>query len=60
MTQQHAKIHHLFQLAKTAGTGMATVVETDVLVVAAASNWGTYGTCAALAYLAGNPDLADV
>ncbi len=94
VTQQHAKIHHLFQLAKTAGIptigyadggneigcgmiyedtrsimehgarcqcpcgdGMATVVETDVLVVAAVSNWGAYGTCAVLAYLVGNPDL---
>jgi hypothetical protein len=36
---------------------MATVVETDVLVVAAVSNWGAYGTCDALAYLVGNPDL---
>lgn len=39
------------------GDGMATVVATDVLVLAAVSNWGAYGTCATLAYLLGRPDL---
>lgn len=94
MTALHAKIHHLFNLAKErgiptigfadggnevgcgmiyedtralsetgarcqcpCGDGMATVVATDVLVLAAVSNWGAYGTCATLAYLLGNPDL---
>ncbi len=94
VTASHAKIQHLFQLAKErniatvgcadggnevgcgliyedtraimeagarckcpCGDGMATVVSTDVLVMAAVSNWGAYGTCAALAYLLGNPDL---
>lgn len=94
MTALHAKVHHLFHLAKQlgiptigfadggneigcgliyedtraltdtgarcqcpCGDGMATVVSTDVLVFAAVSNWGAYGTCATLAYLLGNPDL---
>jgi hypothetical protein len=37
--------------------GMATVVETDVLIVAAVSNWGAYGLEAALASLLGRADL---
>lgn len=37
--------------------GMATVVPTDVLVVAAVSNWGAYGIQAALSLLLGRPDL---
>lgn len=94
VTAIHAKIHHLFDLAKArsiptigcadggnevgcgmiyedtrtimeagarcqcpCGDGMATVVTSDVLVMAAVSNWGAYGTCAALGYLLGNPDL---
>jgi hypothetical protein len=39
------------------GGGMATTVPTDVLVVAAVSNWGAYGIEACLAMLAGRPDL---
>lgn len=39
------------------GDGMATVVSTDVLVLAAVSNWGAYGACAMLAYLLRNPEL---
>jgi hypothetical protein len=39
------------------GQGMATVVATDVLIVAAVSNWGAYGLEAALARLTGRPDL---
>lgn len=94
VTAQHAKIHHLFNLAKErgiltvgfadggnevgcgiiyddtrsimetgarckcpCGDGMATVVATDVLVMAAVSNWGAYGVCTVLAYLLKNPDL---
>ncbi|SRR5579871_233378 len=37
--------------------GMATVVATDVLVVANTSNWGAYGTAACLAVLLRNPGL---
>lgn len=37
--------------------GMATVVATDVLVVAAVSNWGGYGIEAALSLLLNRPDL---
>ncbi len=94
VTATHAKIQHLFALAKErgiptfgiadggnevgcgliyedtraimeagarcqcpCGDGMATVVGTDVLVLAAISNWGAYGVCAMLAYLLANPDL---
>ena len=94
VTAQHARIQHLFDLAKQkgilsigfadggnevgcgliyedtrtimeagarckcpCGDGMATVVATDVLVMAAVSNWGAYGACAVLAYLLRNPDL---
>lgn len=39
------------------GKGMTTVVGTDVLIVAAVSNWGAYGLEAALANLVGRPDL---
>lgn len=39
------------------GGGMATTVPTDVLVVAAVSNWGAYGIEACLAMLAGRADL---
>lgn len=39
------------------GGGIATVVETDVLVVAAVSNWGAYGVAACLAFLERNPAL---
>lgn len=39
------------------GAGMATVVPTDVLVVAAVSNWGAYGIEACLSMLLGRPDL---
>lgn len=39
------------------GGGMATVVPTDVLVVAAVSNWGAYGIEAALSLLLGRADL---
>ncbi|HYW24386.1 MAG TPA: glutamate cyclase domain-containing protein [Terriglobales bacterium] len=39
------------------GAGMATVVPTDVLVVAAVSNWGAYGIEACLATLLERPDL---
>lgn len=37
--------------------GMATTVATDVLVVAAVSNWGAYGIEAALALVLGRADL---
>ncbi len=37
--------------------GMATIVPTDVLIVAAVSNWGCYGIEAALAVLLKRPDL---
>jgi D-glutamate cyclase len=37
--------------------GMATVVTTDVLVVAAVSNWGAYGIEAALSLVLGRVDL---
>src|SRR5262249_35481013 len=37
--------------------GMATVVATDVLIVAAVSNWGAYGLEAALASALGRADL---
>jgi D-glutamate cyclase len=94
MTADHAKIHHLFELAGKSGIptigiadggnevgcgliyddtrtimeygarcqcpcgdGMATTVRTDVLVLAAVSNFGAYGICATLGYLLGNPDL---
>jgi hypothetical protein len=36
---------------------MATVTPTDVLVVAAVSNWGAYGIEASLAILLERPDL---
>jgi D-glutamate cyclase len=39
------------------GAGMATVVPTDVLVVAAVSNWGAYGIEACLGILLENDDL---
>jgi hypothetical protein len=39
------------------GDGMATVTPTDVLVVAAVSNWGAYGIEATLAILLERPDL---
>lgn len=39
------------------GRGMATVVATDVLIVAAVSNWGAYGLEAALANLVERTDL---
>jgi hypothetical protein len=39
------------------GQGLATVVATDVLVVAGTSNWGAYGIEACLAALLGRPDL---
>ena len=39
------------------GQGMATVVETDVLMVAAVSNWGAYAVEAALAHVLDNPVL---
>jgi hypothetical protein len=39
------------------GAGMATVVSTDVLVVAAVSNWGAYGVEAMLAFLLQKPEL---
>lgn len=37
--------------------GIATVVETDILVVAAISNWGAYGVVAALACALGRADV---
>ncbi len=37
--------------------GMATVISTDVLVVAAVSNWGAYGIEAALSLVLGRVDL---
>lgn len=37
--------------------GIATVVETDILVVAAISNWGAYGVVAALAIALGRSDV---
>jgi hypothetical protein len=39
------------------GAGMATVISTDVLVVASVSNWGGYGIEAALSLLLNRPDL---
>lgn len=39
------------------GAGMATVVPTDVLVVAAVSNWGAYGIEACMAMLLERTDL---
>jgi hypothetical protein len=36
---------------------MATIVPTDILIVAAVSNWGAYGIEAALAVLLRRPDL---
>ena len=39
------------------GAGMATVVNTDALVVATMSNWGIYGIEAMLAVLLGQPHL---
>lgn len=39
------------------GQGMATVVPTDVLVVAGTSNWGGYAIEACLAALVGKPEL---
>jgi hypothetical protein len=39
------------------GPKVATVVETDVLVAAAVSNWGGYGIAAALAGLCGDVDV---
>ena len=38
-------------------TAMATVVPTDVLIVAAVSNWGAYGIEAAMSVLLKRPDL---
>jgi len=37
--------------------GMATIVPTDILIVAAVSNWGAYGIEAALSVLLKRPDL---
>jgi len=39
------------------GDGMATVTSTDVLIVAAVSNWGAYGIEAALSLVLGRVDL---
>lgn len=39
------------------GSGIATVVKTDILVIANTSNWGAYGTAACLALLQGNTSL---
>jgi hypothetical protein len=39
------------------GDGVATVVATDVLVMAAVSNWGAYGVAAELALLKGNMNI---
>ncbi len=39
------------------GQGLAAIAGTDVLVVAATSNWGAYAVEAALALLLGNPEL---
>lgn len=39
------------------GTGIATVVKTDVLVAAAVSNWGAYGIVAMLASMTGDPEV---
>jgi len=39
------------------GGGMATVVKTDVLVMANTSNWGAYGAAACLALLLKDPTL---
>ena len=39
------------------GQGMATVISTDVLIVAAVSNWGGYGIEAMLSILLNRPDL---
>jgi hypothetical protein len=39
------------------GQGVATVVETDVLLSAAVSNWGAYGIAAALAALEKRPEI---
>ena len=39
------------------GGGIATVVETDILVVAAISNWGAYGVVAALACALGRSEV---
>ncbi len=39
------------------GAGMATVISTDVLIVAAVSNWGGYGVEAALSLLLNRPEL---
>jgi hypothetical protein len=41
------------------GAGVAAAVATDVLMVAAISNWGGYAISAALAYLLGNPDVLE-
>lgn len=39
------------------GAGMATVISTDVLIVAAVSNWGGYGVEASLSLLLNRPEL---
>lgn len=39
------------------GGGVATAIETDVLVSAAISNWGAYGVAASLASLLGKPEV---
>jgi hypothetical protein len=39
------------------GPIIATVAETDALVIAATSNWGAYGVAAMLAFLLGAPDV---
>lgn len=39
------------------GQGLATVVATDVLVVAGTSNWGAYGIEACIAAVLGKPEL---
>lgn len=39
------------------GGGIATVVDCDILVAAAISNWGAYGVCAYLAYLSGDAEV---
>jgi hypothetical protein len=39
------------------GSGIATVVGTDVLVSAAVSNWGAYGVAACMAYMLREPSI---
>lgn len=49
-------VHKLQPYGESTG-GMATVVSTDILIVAAVSNWGAYGIEAALALLLGRMDF---